>query len=329
MKILIVALYQFTRLENYEEMREPLQEFCKEREIRGTLILALEGINGTVAGPEPAMRELIAKLHEDERFADLEWKESWSHDQPFLRMKVKLKREIVTIGRDDIDPTACVGKYVEPEEWNQLIQDPDVVLIDTRNDYETMLGTFKGAVDPDLNHFRQFPDYVQDNLNPQRHKKVAMFCTGGIRCEKASSYLLKQGFEEVYHLKGGILKYLEKIPKEQSLWEGECFVFDGRVSVDHDLNQGQYGLCPNCRMPLSEEDMESPKYEHSISCPYCYDSLTEERRERLLERKHQIEIAKARGEEHMGISTEEKRELKKKKKEELDRRARENLTVKS
>lgn len=308
---LVVALYQFSYFETYESYRDGLMVICNERQIKGTLILAAEGINGTIAGPEQGVRELLHYLRQIPEFTNLEWKESWSEEQPFYRMKVKLKREIVTLGQKDADPRQKVGTYVEPEDWNALISDPEVVLIDTRNDYECQLGTFKGAINPDLETFREFPEYVEQNLDPKKHRKVAMFCTGGIRCEKASAYMLQRGFEEVYHLHGGILKYLENVAKEQSTWEGECFVFDNRVSVTHELQRGTFGLCPSCRMPLSDEMKASPKYEEGVSCPLCVDELTPERIASLRERHHQIKLASERGEQHIGMTLEEKRARKK------------------
>ena len=243
---------------------------------------------------------MLDYLRSDPRLADLEHKESFDDHMPFYRMKVKLKREIVTMGVDDIDPNQRVGTYVEPRDWNALVEDPEVLLIDTRNDYECDIGTFRGALDPHTTNFREFPAYVRENLDPGRHKKVAMFCTGGIRCEKASAFMLKEGFEEVYHLQGGILKYLEEVPKEQSTWEGECFVFDNRVAVDHDLNKGQYDQCHGCRHPITESDKLSDKYQKGVCCPHCYDDLTEEQKARFSERQKQVELAKARGEQHIG-----------------------------
>ncbi|WP_102866865.1 oxygen-dependent tRNA uridine(34) hydroxylase TrhO [Pseudovibrio exalbescens] len=238
--ILVAALYQFTPFEDFERFRMPLLEFCKERGIRGSLLLAREGINGTVAGEEASVRALLAHLRQDERFSNLTHKESWAERIPFRRMKVRLKKEIVNMGVPAIDPLQTVGTYVKPEDWNDLIQDPEVVLIDTRNDYEVAMGTFKGAIDPETESFKEFPDWVRSNEALKKGKKVAMFCTGGIRCEKATALMLEEGFDEVYHLEGGILNYLEKVPEGQSFWEGECFVFDDRVSVDHKL-KAQWG----------------------------------------------------------------------------------------
>lgn len=303
MSVVVAALYKFATLENYRDLREPLLQACLDAGIKGSLLLAREGINGTIAGSREGIDRVLDYLRADERLRDLEHKESRDDTQPFLRMKVKLKKEIVTLGVEGIDPNVEVGQYVEPRDWNALISDPEVLLIDTRNDYEVQIGTFEGAIDPQLRTFREFPDYVQ-RFDPTRHKKVAMFCTGGIRCEKASAFMLQQGFEEVYHLKGGILKYLEEVPAEQSLWKGECFVFDNRVAVNHDLQKGRYELCHACGWGVSEEDKSSPLYEEGVSCARCHDSLTEDQKARFRERKKQIELARARGEQHLGVRVE-------------------------
>src|SRR6476469_2551950 len=242
-EIVVPALYKFVSLPDFAEKKDPLLAYCLAQNIKGTLLLAQEGINGTIAGSRAAVDAVLSFLRTDPRLADLEHKESYTDIPPFDRMKVRLKKEIVPLGVPEVDPNQKVGTYVTPEEWNQLISDPEVVLIDTRNDYEVQIGTFQGACNPQTASFREFPDYVRQNLDPQKHKKVAMFCTGGIRCEKASSYMLEQGFEEVYHLKGGILKYLEAVPAEESLWSGECFVFDQRVAVGHGLSLGSHVLC--------------------------------------------------------------------------------------
>jgi len=227
----VAAFYHFTQLEDYESLQPTLKEFCDVHQLKGTILLAKEGINSTIAGSRAAIDALLAYLRSDRRLQDLEHKESYCQGIPFQRMKVRLKKEIVTLGVPDIDPRYRVGTYIDPKDWNALIADPEVVVIDTRNNYEVEFGTFKGAINPNLETFGEFPDYVQNQLDPEKHQKVAMFCTGGIRCEKASAYMLSQGFTEVYHLKGGILKYLEEVPDEESTWEGECFVFDDRVSV--------------------------------------------------------------------------------------------------
>ncbi len=299
-QVLIAALYKFVPLEDYTELRAPLLAKCEEYGIRGTLLLAAEGINGTLAGPEEGMRNFLAYLRSDERLASLIHKESWADELPFLRLKVRLKKEIVTIGLPEVDPNAIVGTYVKPKDWNALISDPDVVLVDTRNDYEVKIGTFQGAIDPLTESFTEFPEWTKEAPELQGKKKVAMFCTGGIRCEKASSYMLSEGVEEVFHLEGGILKYLEEVPKEESLWEGECFVFDGRVSVDHDLKPGSFDMCFGCRWPISAEDKASDKYMEGVCCPNCHDDLTDEQRARFQERHLQIQLAADRGEAHIG-----------------------------
>ncbi|WP_286695783.1 rhodanese-related sulfurtransferase [Spongiibacter sp. UBA1325] len=298
--IVVAALYKFVSLPDFHELREPLLDHCLAQNIRGTLLLAEEGINGTVAGSREAIDSLLAYLKADPRLADLSHKESFDSSQPFYRMKVKLKKEIVTMGIDGIDPNEVVGTYVKPKDWNALISDPDVVLIDTRNDYEVEIGTFKGAVDPKTESFRQFPEYVRQNYNPEKHKKVAMFCTGGIRCEKASAFMKREGFEEVYHLEGGILKYLEEVDQPDSLWQGECFVFDNRVSVKQGLEPGEYALCHGCRWPITDADRQSDKYEEGVSCPACHDTLTDEQRQRFRDRQKQIELARQRNVPHVG-----------------------------
>jgi len=298
--IVIAALYHFARLDDFEAMREPLQEMCRDHEIKGTLLLAREGINGTVASSRSGIDALLGYLRSDARLADVSHKESYEETQPFYRMKVRLKKEIVTLGQPGVDPNEVVGTYVEPKDWNALITDPDVVVVDTRNDYEVEIGTFKGALDPKTESFTDFPEYVERNLDPKKHKKVAMFCTGGIRCEKASSYMLQQGFEEVFHLKGGILQYLEDVPEDESTWEGECFVFDERVSVNHQLEPGEYELCRGCRNPLLDGHRESPLYEENICCPRCHDTLTPEKRASLTERARQVHLAEKRGTKHIG-----------------------------
>ncbi len=296
----IAAMYKFIALPDFEAMREPVLQECHRLEVKGTLLLAHEGINGTVAGSRLAIDKLLGFLRGFEPLADLEYKESRDQGQPFYRMKVKLKKEIVTMGVEDINPAKDAGQYVEPSDWNDLIASPDVLLIDTRNQYEVDIGTFKGAISPNTSSFRELPEYVARNLDPARHKKVAMFCTGGIRCEKSTAYLKQQGFEEVYHLKGGILKYLEEVPEEQSLWQGECFVFDNRVAVNHRLEKGRYDLCHGCRYPLSPEDKGSEKFVEGVSCPHCFDHQTEEQRARFAERQKQIRLARQRNEVHIG-----------------------------
>ncbi|WP_110657298.1 rhodanese-related sulfurtransferase [Salinicola halimionae] len=296
--IVVAALYQFVTLDDCEALREPLVEKMKRLDVKGTLLLANEGINGTVSGTRESIDALIEWLKRDPRFGALAQKESYCEEHPFYRTKVKLKREIVTMGVADVDPNRRVGTYVEPEQWNDLIDDPEVLVIDTRNDYEVAIGSFEGAVDPRTKSFREFPDYVKQHYDPSRHRKVAMFCTGGIRCEKASSFMLDEGFEEVFHLKGGILSYLEKVPEAQTRWRGDCFVFDNRVTVRHDLSEGEFEQCHACRMPISTEDQASERYSPGVSCPHCWDSLPEKTRAGARERQKQIELAKARNEPH-------------------------------
>lgn len=296
----VAALYKFAKLDDCAALRAPLQAQCDALGITGTLLLAGEGINGTIAGTRSGIDNILAYLRSDPRLADLPHKESSADLRPFYRMKVKLKKEIVTMGVPDVDPTNLVGQYVKPEDWNALISDPNVLLVDTRNDYEVEVGTFKGAVDPHITTFREFPDYVKTHFAPDKQPRVAMFCTGGIRCEKASAYMLQQGFPEVYHLQGGILKYLENVPAEQSLWQGECFVFDQRVAVGQGLAPGHYELCYGCSRPVSAADQESPKYQKGVSCPHCHDSLTPEKRAAAVERQKQVTLAAQRGEAHIG-----------------------------
>lgn len=300
MTVVVAALYKFVTLDDFHELRQPLLEACIRADIRGSLLLAHEGINGTIAGARAGIDAVLAYLRSDPRLRDLEHKESLDDDQPFLRMKVKLKKEIVTLGVDGIDPNRLVGTYVEPQDWNAIISDPDVLVLDTRNDYEVKVGTFRGALNPNTQSFREFPQFTQQ-FTPARHKKVAMFCTGGIRCEKASAYMLQQGFDEVYHLKGGILKYLEEVPPEKSLWEGECFVFDHRVTVDHALQKGEHELCHGCGWPVSAGERQSPHYEAGVMCPHCFDTVTDEQKVRFRERARQLQLAAARGEKHMGV----------------------------
>ncbi|MEA5573328.1 rhodanese-related sulfurtransferase [Calothrix sp. UHCC 0171] len=290
MALVVAAFYKFTQLPDFREIQHPLLSFCLTQGIKGTILLAEEGINGTIAGSRAGIDAVLAYLRSDSRLLDLEHKESSAESAPFERMKVRLKKEIVTLGLPEVSPTQQVGTYVSPQDWNAIASDPDVIIIDTRNDYEVKIGTFKNAVNPATHSFREFPEYVQQNLDPQKHKKIAMFCTGGIRCEKASAYMLSQGFQEVYHLQGGILKYLEEVPKEDSIWEGECFVFDERIAVQHGLTAGTYDMCVGCGHPINQEDKLSPHYEEGIYCPYCHETLTAEKRIRLEEKKRQSQL---------------------------------------
>ncbi|RUR73758.1 UPF0176 protein [Chlorogloeopsis fritschii PCC 6912] len=292
MTLVVATFYKFVNLPDFVEKQQPLLSYCQAQGIKGTILLAQEGINGTIVGSRQSVDAVLSFLRSDPRLADLEHKESFAGSPPYERMKVRLKKEIVTIGLPEVNPNEGVGTYVSPKDWNAIISDPEVTVIDTRNDYEVSIGTFKGAQNPNTVSFRQFPDYIGKQLDPNQHKKVALFCTGGIRCEKASAFMLSQGFQEVYHLKGGILKYLEEVPAEESLWEGECFVFDERVAVSHGLESGTHQMCASCGHPISEIDKTSPKYEEGISCPYCFDSLTEEKRKRQQEKLRQLQIYK-------------------------------------
>jgi len=300
MKTVVCALYHFVTLDDPAALREPLFDLMERHGLRGTLLLAHEGINGTVAGTRPGVDALIDWLRADARFAGISLKESFDEEMPFLRAKVKLKKEIVTMGIEGIDPREIAGTYVKPTEWNDVISDPDVTVIDTRNDYEVEIGTFHNAINPATASFREFPDFARKHLDPQKNRKVAMFCTGGIRCEKSTAYLKSLGFEEVYHLEGGILKYLEEVPEDESLWEGECFVFDNRVTVDHALERGHYDQCHACRMPIDDNDKASNAYVPGVSCPHCIDKHSEERRRRFREREKQVRLARQRGEDHLG-----------------------------
>lgn len=299
-KYVVAALYKFANLPDFEALIPPLKAVCRENHIKGTLLLATEGINGTIGGPREGIDAVIAYLRQDERFNGLEYKESFASEQPFYRLKVRPKKEIVTLGVPGVDPNKKVGTYVTPEQWNEIISNPDVILVDTRNDYEYRVGTFQGAVNPNTKTFREFPKFVQEKLCPTKHRRVAMFCTGGIRCEKASSYMLEQGFEEVYHLQGGILKYLENIRPEESLWEGDCFVFDNRTSVKHGLDEGDYEFCHGCRNPISPKDKESSKYVLGVTCPFCFDTASQKQIRRASERQRQVTLAKERNQKHIG-----------------------------
>ena len=304
-QIVVAALYKFAELNDYKAMRSPLLNSCMQYGVRGTILLAAEGINGTVAGSREAIDSLLTYLKLDPRLAELEHKESYCETQPFYRTKVKLKKEIVTLGVPGINPNKLAGKYVDPKAWNQLISDPEVMVVDTRNDYEVDIGTFQNAINPHTTNFREFPKFVAENLSEAKDKKIAMFCTGGIRCEKSTAYLLQQGFKEVYHLKGGILKYIEEVPAAESLWQGECFVFDNRVAVNHSLQPGQFDQCHGCRHPLSVADRESNKYQAGVHCPHCYDSLTADQLARFSERHKQVQLAKMRNEQHIGTKMHE------------------------
>ena len=296
----VAALYHFARFDDPAALREPLLALCQDNGISGTLLLAREGVNGTIAGERAGLDAVLKHLRSLSGCADLEHKESLSETPPFNRMKVRLKKEIVTMGQPDVDPLAATGHYVNPAEWNALIQSPDVAVIDTRNDYEVGIGTFEGAIDPETKSFGEFPAWWEANKERFHNKKIAMFCTGGIRCEKSTNYLIGQGMDDVYHLKGGILKYLEEVPAEDSTWEGECFVFDARVSVGHGLEEGPHLLCYACRRPIRPEDRDNAAYVEGVSCHQCVDETTEADKDRFRERQKQVALSKARGEKHMG-----------------------------
>jgi len=315
---LTCALYKFVTLPDFAELQEPLQTVMSDNNVFGTLLLATEGINGTIAGLPSDVQAVLRWLEQQPLLSGIDQKNSYHSDIPFYRTKVKLKKEIVTMGVEGIDPKQVVGTYVKPSDWNALISDPEVVVVDTRNDYEVEIGTFKNAIDPQTKTFRDFPAWAEKNLNKEKHKKVAMFCTGGIRCEKSTAYMKEQGFDEVYHLEGGILKYLEEVPQDQTLWEGECFVFDNRVAVGHDLKRGSYDQCHACRMPITEQEKKSEFYQQGLACHHCHDVVEDDQKARFAERQKQVELAKQRGEEHIGNAafeaTERRRAAKKSRK---------------
>ena len=306
-RYLTAALYKFVELPDYAGWQAPLLALCREHGVKGTLLLAAEGINGTIAGLPQGVRAVLQWLRSDARMADLEHKESWADTPPFHRMKVRLKAEIVTMHVPGLRPAAMAGRYVPPQAWNALIRQPDVVVVDTRNDYEVAVGSFDGAVDPGTRSFSELPQWVEQQARPGgllaerdgKKPRVAMFCTGGIRCEKSTALLRMRGFDEVYHLQGGILKYLETVKPEDSLWQGQCFVFDERVSVGHGLAQGELQLCRSCRRPLDADAMASPLFEEGVSCPHCHDTLDAARRQALAERQRQVILARARGTTHI------------------------------
>jgi len=301
MTFVVAALYHFADLADHESLLEPLKLHCEKEGVQGTLLLAGEGVNGTIAGSREGIDSTLAYLRNIPGLEALNHKESFCETAPFFRLKLKLRKEIVTMGVDDVRPLDKVGRYIDPKGWNELISQEDVVLIDTRNDFEVRVGRFENAVDPHTTSFTEFPEYVAKNLSPAKNKRVAMYCTGGIRCEKATSHLLSEGFEEVYHLKGGILKYLEEIPESESMWEGECFVFDRRVSVTHGLAVGTFELCHGCQSPLSPEQREHEDYVFAVCCEYCADTITPERRKGLEMRLVQMQLATSRGEKHLGM----------------------------
>jgi UPF0176 protein len=299
------ALYKFVALPNYGSIRHPLLKVMTDNQVYGTLLLASEGINGTISSTRAGIDAVLNWLSQQPGLENIDTKESFDKEIPFYRTKVKLKKEIVTMGVEGIDPRQVVGTYVKPQDWNNLISDPEVLVVDTRNDYEVEIGTFKNAVDPKTTSFREFPDWANKNIDRAKTKKIAMFCTGGIRCEKSTAYMKEQGFEEVYHLEGGILKYLEEVPKDQTLWQGECFVFDNRVAVDHDLKRGSYDQCHACRMPITEQEKTLDSYQEGLSCHHCFDRVSDEQKQRFAQRQKQVQLAKARGEKHIGSAAQQ------------------------
>ncbi|MEC5213370.1 UPF0176 protein [Polaromonas sp. CG_9.5] len=306
---LTAALYKFVELPDHAELQAPLLACCEAQGVKGTLLLAAEGINGTIAGLPDGVHAVLAFLRNDPRLSSLEHKEAYAARMPFYRMKVRLKREIVTLGVPDVHPALMAGRYVKPQDWNDLIAEPGLVLVDTRNDYEVAIGTFKGALNPATHSFSELPGWVDKEMAEGgklatvngKKPKVAMFCTGGIRCEKSTAFLRAKGFDEVYHLEGGVLKYLETMPQESSAWQGECFVFDERVSVGHGLNPGDFTLCRSCRDPLSAQDRQSPLYELGVSCAHCHARTTDEQKHGYRERQRQVSLAQARQESHIGV----------------------------
>lgn len=302
--VVVAAFYKFLALADIAAIKPVLEQVCQDAQISGTILLAAEGINGTVCASHEGISKLFRWFGRQEQFSDVRAKYSFAEEPAFHRMKVRLKKEIVTMGEPDIDPQGCVGKYVKPSDWNALIADPDTLVIDTRNDYEVEIGTFDRAINPNTSAFREFPGWVQNHLDSLpdgvKPKKIAMFCTGGIRCEKATSYLVSKGYDNVFHLEGGILKYLETVPVDESAWQGDCFVFDQRVSVKHGLEPGDYDMCHACRMPVTESEKQSPLYEQGVSCPKCHGTRDDEELLRFRERQKQMQLARKRGEKHLG-----------------------------
>ena len=299
----IAALYKFSTIINPEELQNTIRIKFKEFSIYGTILVGEEGLNGTISGNDKNLKLAINFISSIKGFSDLDIKYSVSEINPFVRLKVKLKKEIVTIGDESIDPNRVVGKYIEPEDWNALISDENTILIDTRNNYECSIGTFKNAINPNTVKFRDFPSWIDEqnfSEEEKKDKKFAMFCTGGIRCEKASSLMLDKGFQNVSHLKGGILNYFQKIDKNESMWNGECFVFDDRVSVTHDLTEGSYDMCHGCRMPITDKDKLTKEYIRGVACPFCYNKKTPEQKARYMSRQKQVDLAKKRNQKHIG-----------------------------
>lgn len=296
----VAAFYRFTPLDDLESMQVSIRQCCEINDVRGIVLLAPEGINSTIAGSRDGVMAVLEFLQADPRLSELTWKESVATQQPFRKLRVRLKKEIVTMGVPGVDPADLVGTYVKPQDWNELINDPDVVVIDARNDYEVELGTFKDAINPDIESFGQLPQWLDEQLDPSRQPKVAMFCTGGIRCEKSTALLKRAGIKDVFHLEGGILRYLEQIPEGDSTWDGQCFVFDERVSVGHGLKEGAYELCRACRYPIGDEDKASELYQEGVSCPRCSAQTSDEQKQRYADRQEQVNLSKARGEHHLG-----------------------------
>lgn len=296
----VAAFYKFFRFPDFADFQPGIKSVCDENKVKGTILLAHEGVNGTIAGPRNGIDKVLSSLRQMPGAAALQHKESSAEEMPFLRMKVRLKKEIVTLGVSDIDPEGGAGTYVDPNDWNDVISDPDTVVIDTRNDYEVSIGSFEGAVNPETVSFRDFPKWFEQFQEKNKKPRIAMFCTGGIRCEKSTAYVKSLGIDNVVHLKGGILKYLEHVPEEESRWRGECFVFDGRVSVGHGLKEGDYDQCFACRRPIDEAVKADPRYRRGVSCPHCFDDFSTEDKARFAERQKQIELARIRGEDHLG-----------------------------
>ncbi len=295
-RLLVVAFYKFVKLDGLASLQREIESWCHSNDVFGIVLLASEGINSTIAGPREGVLRVLEMIRQDARFSDIQWKESFAAEQPFRKLRVRLKKEIVTMGVSDIDPNELVGTYVKPADWNALISDPDVIVIDARNHYETEIGTFKGALEPGIDSFSELPSWLEKKIDIDGKPQVAMFCTGGIRCEKSTAFLKQAGVKDVYHLEGGILKYLEEVPQDESLWEGECFVFDQRVAVGHGLDTADYELCRACRFPLSASDKQSEFFQEGVSCLRCYDQTSREQKLRFAERQKQFELAQLRGE---------------------------------
>ena len=295
-RLLVVAFYKFVRLDDLISLQSKIESWCRSNSVFGIVLLASEGINSTLAGPREGVLRVLEMVRQDAHFSDIHWKESFAAEQPFHKLRVRLKKEIVTMGVPDIDPNQLVGTYIKPADWNALISDPDVIVIDARNHYETEIGTFQGALEPGIDSFSELPSWLEKKVDVDGEPRVAMFCTGGIRCEKSTAFLKKAGVKEVYHLEGGILKYLEEVPEDESLWEGECFVFDQRVAVGHGLDVADYELCRGCRFPLNVSDKQSEFYREGVSCLRCFDQTSREQKLRFAERQKQFELAQSRGE---------------------------------